>query len=115
MFPGLLGSGSAAGESAVPLPISLLASAAARSRYPAPIVKISYWLVYVTPVWGSVVLLVFGKFLLAVFISRAFTWSGVNVGCCCKTSATAPLTTPAAILVPLRTKYGPAAELPPYM
>ncbi len=35
-------------------------------------------------------------------ISRAFTWSGVSFGCACNRSATAPLTTPAAMLVPLR-------------
>jgi hypothetical protein len=39
-----------------------------------------------------------GKFFDAVFISRAFIWSGVRVGCAYSKSATAPLTTPAAML-----------------
>lgn len=42
-----------------------------------------------------------GKLLLAVFIRRAFTCAGVNLGSFSIKSAAAPLTTGVAILVPL--------------
>ena len=45
-----------------------------------------------------------GNDFQAVFISRAFTWSGVRLGLFCSRSATTPLTTPVAMLVPLRVK-----------
>ena len=72
------------------------------SRYPAPIVKMSYWLVKVWFVTGSVAMLDAGKLLPAVFIRRAFTRSGVRLGCACNKSAAAPLTIGAAMLVPLK-------------
>jgi hypothetical protein len=42
--------------------------------------------------------------LVVLFIKRAFTWSGVNVLCCCNKTATAPATAGVAMLVPLRVK-----------
>ena len=53
------------------------------------------------PVTGSTATLTFGKVLYAVFISRALTWSGVNLEFCCSSKAAAPLTTGVAMLVPL--------------
>ena len=50
-------------------------------------------------------LLLDGKVLLAVFISLAFTWSGVSNGFCWSTRAAAALTTGVAMLVPLNVKY----------
>ncbi len=44
-------------------------------------------------------------FLLALNIISAFTWSGVNVLEACSRSATAPLATAVAMLVPLNGKY----------
>src|SRR6185503_2616596 len=41
---------------------------------------------------------------VAVLISAALTWSGVHVGCCCSSSATAPDTTAVACEVPLPLK-----------
>src|SRR4051794_10737136 len=80
---------------------SLLLSAPQTSRYPAPIVKISYWLVYMIPVTGSVAVLFDGKFLVAVFIKRTLTVSGVKLASFCNIRAAAPLTIAAAMLVPL--------------
>ena len=54
---------------------------------------------------SSVVVLTAGKVLVADFISRAFTVSGVSVGSAWIMSAAAPLTTGVAILVPLRRRY----------
>src|SRR5712692_7014049 len=65
------------------------------------------------PVVGSVAELYCGKFLYAVFIRRALIWSGVSDGVFCINSAAAPLTTGAAMLVPLSLKYTFEAELPP--
>jgi hypothetical protein len=59
----------------------------------------------VSPVFGSVLKLVAGKFLVADFINRAFTWSGVSVGVFCRRRAAAPATIGAATLVPLKRKY----------
>ena len=42
--------------------------------------------------------------LYAVFINRAFTWSGVSVLCSCSNRATAPATAGVAMLVPLKVK-----------
>ena len=42
--------------------------------------------------------------LYAVFISRAFTWSGVSVLCSCSNKAAAPATAGVAMLVPLKLK-----------
>ena len=53
---------------------------------------------------GSVATLEIGKDLVAVIINRAFTWSGVIAGFCCKSRAAAPLTTGAAMLVPFMLK-----------
>ena len=55
-------------------------------------------------VTGSVATLVAGKFLVAVFISLALTWSGVRLGCFCSSSAAAPATMGLAMLVPLNSK-----------
>ena len=46
-----------------------------------------------------------GNVLEAVFISRAFTWSGVRFGFSCSRSTAAPLTTGVAMLVPLNRIY----------
>ncbi len=62
-------------------------------------------LVYVCPVVGSVAVLYAGKFLVAVFINRALTVSGLRLGFFCSINATAPETTGVAILVPLSRKY----------
>ena len=75
----------AVGERAV-LPAgraSELFKAAMTSRYPAPTVKMSYWLVYPIPVTGSMATLKDGSPLLAVFIRRALTASGVTEGVFC--------------------------------
>ena len=63
---------------------------------------------------GSVATLEVGKLLLAVFMRRALTWSGVRPGCLCKSTATAPLTIGAAMLVPLSLKYAAPTLLLPY-
>src|SRR3954470_15802841 len=56
-----------------------------------------------------------GKDLLAVFMSRAFTWSGVILGCSCSINAAAPLTTGVAMLVPLISVYNDGEPgIPPY-
>jgi hypothetical protein len=68
-------------------------------------VKISYVLVNVWPVDGSVAVLYSGKVFEAVFMSRAFTVSGLNIGSFWSISATAPETVGAAMLVPLRVMY----------
>src|SRR5579862_3366462 len=60
---------------------------------------VNVWLVV-----GSVITEVVGKFLVAVSIRRAFTWSGVRFWLP-RRAAAAPLATPAAILVPFRLKY----------
>ena len=65
----------------------------------------SYWAVKDSPVTGSVATLWDGNSLEAVFMSRAFTWSGVRLGSFSSSSATAPLTIGVAILVPLRRRY----------
>jgi len=70
----------------------------------------SYVLVYVCPVAGSVAVLYAGKFFVAVFIKRPLTVSGLRLGFFCSIRATAPETTGVAILVPLNRKY-PIAEL----
>src|SRR5262245_31616860 len=76
----VFGSYAALGDNAGPFARSSLFSAAMMSRYPAPTVKRSYVVWYVVLVAGSVTVLVAGKFFVAVFISRAFTWSGVSAG-----------------------------------
>ena len=53
---------------------------------------------------GSVATVVFAGSLVAVFISRAFTWSGVRRGLACSRMAEAALTYGAAMLVPLSWK-----------
>jgi hypothetical protein len=53
--------------------------------------------------------------LEAVFINRAFTMSGVNVGSFCNITATEPETTGVAMLVPLRRKYLGAVEIPDFV
>ena len=49
-----------------------------------------------------------GKFLVALFMTRAFTVSGLSVCPCAEAcaimAAAAPLATPVAMLVPLRMK-----------
>ena len=55
-----------------------------------------------TPVVGSVAKLMRGNDFEAVFISLAFTISGVRVGSFCSIMATDPATTGVAMLVPLR-------------
>ena len=67
-------------------------------------VNTSYWLVYVWPVVASVTVLLVCENLLADFINRAFTVSGLKFGLCCNSNAAAPLTIAAAMLVPLNTK-----------
>jgi hypothetical protein len=44
------------------------------------------------------------SFFQAVFISLAFTWSGVSPGSFCRSRAAAPATMGAAMLVPFRRK-----------
>jgi hypothetical protein len=66
--------------------------------------------VYVIRVTGSVATLLAGKPLVAVFIRRALTASGVRVGSFCSSSAAAPLTIGVAMLVPLSVKC--VVELP---
>src|SRR5436190_23500785 len=81
------------------------------SRYPAPIVNTSYWLRYCCPVDGSTVLLLFGKSLVAVFMRRTLTWSGLRYGSFFKSRAAAPLTTAADMLVPLSWRYFPPGPM----
>ena len=100
----LLGSGTATGDKAGAVTTSLVAKAAGTSKYPAPIVNTSYWLVKVWPVVGSVTVLVVCANLVAVFINRAFTVSGPKPGLRCSISAAAPLTIAADMLVPLSRK-----------
>ena len=45
-----------------------------------------------------------GKDLAAVFMSRAFTWSGVSDGVFCSNRAAVPETIGVAMLVPLNQK-----------
>jgi hypothetical protein len=59
-------------------------------------------------VLGSTAKLASGNVLDAVFISRAFTVSGESPGSRCKRIAAAPLTTGAAMLVPLSCMYAGA-------
>ena len=54
--------------------------------------------------WGTQETLHRGNDLYAVFIKRAFTWSGVKELFCSSMSATAPLTAGVAMLVPLSRK-----------
>ena len=70
-------------------------------------------MVYTVPVPKSMAVVVGENPFQAVFINRAFTWSGVIEGFCCKSSAAAPLTTGVAMLVPLSVMYraGPYVEL----
>src|ERR1051326_7516183 len=75
------------------------------SKYPAPTVNMSYVSVYVMPVVGSVAVLYAGKFLVAVFINRALTVSGLRLGFFCSIRATGPETAGVAMLVPLSRKY----------
>src|SRR5262249_45283508 len=56
---------------------SVLARAAVASTAPAPTAKMSSSMSYATPVLRSVAETYGGKPFHAVFISRAFTWSGV--------------------------------------
>ena len=56
------------------------------------------------PLTGSVAVLKPGANFVAVFINRAFIWSGVRVGLLSIINAAAPLTIGAAMLVPLSTK-----------
>jgi hypothetical protein len=53
----------AVGERALPEKVVVFARAAAMSKYPAPIVNMSYWLVKVCPVTGSNATLDVGKVL----------------------------------------------------
>ena len=98
------GSKNAVGECAEPPAMSVLFSAAKTSRYPAPTVKMSYWVVNVSPVTGLVAMLKLGNVFDALFIRRALTWSGVRLGSLSSSSATAPLTIGVAMLVPLSLK-----------
>jgi hypothetical protein len=82
---------------------SLLARAASRFTYPAPTVNRSYSTKKLSPVVASTIVEFFGKLFDAVFMSLAFTWSGVRFWFASST-ATAPLVAPAAMLVPLWTK-----------
>src|SRR5208282_1712183 len=84
---------------------SVLFKAASMSKAPAPIEKTSCWRLYTVPVPKSVAVVVWEKPFQAVFINRAFTWSGVMEGFCCKSRAAAPLTTGVAMLVPLKVMY----------
>jgi hypothetical protein len=79
----------------------VLDRAAAASTAPAPAANASCTIVKVTPVPKSVAVLYWAKPCHAVVIKRAFTWSGVRDGFCCRSRAATPLTTGAAILVPL--------------
>src|SRR5215813_4586510 len=62
-------------------------------------------MVYTTPVPLSLAVVLLEKPFQAVFIKRAFTWSGVREGSFCSRSAATPLTTGVAILVPLSCMY----------
>ena len=53
---------------------------------------------------GSVATLEVGKDLYAVFINRAFTWSGVSDGCACNRRSAAAEAAGVAMLVPLSMK-----------
>src|SRR5260221_5904055 len=66
----------AIGDAALAEATSVFASAAATSRYPAPIVKISYVETYVIPVLGSVAVLCMGNVFVAVFLCSAFPCAG---------------------------------------
>ena len=60
-------------------------------------------MVKVWPVVGSAMTELLGKFFVAVSIKRAFTSSGVRLWLL-SNAATAPLVTPAAMLVPFSMK-----------
>src|SRR5258708_2290777 len=96
----------AVGEVALPFATSVLPRAESTSRYPAPMVKMSYCDRNSSPVISKAKLVV-GYPFQAVFIIRALIVSGVRVGSCWIMSAAAPATTGVAMLVPLKRKYCP--------
>jgi len=104
----VVGSKTAVGESAEPTAGGarlVSARAAEASTAPAPIEKMSWSIWNVSPVVKFVAVVDGPKPFQAVFINRAFTWSGVREGVCCKTSAATPQTTGVAMLVPLNLRY----------
>src|SRR5207244_5618405 len=79
----------------------VLERAAAASTEPVPTANMSCTIVKVTPVPRFVAEVYCPKPCHAVVIRRAFTWSGVRAGFCWRCRAATPLTSGAAILVPL--------------